>query len=140
MGIDRHLPFLGLLILLPLAAGLLVLDVPGEPMWGIAFTAGALLYSGWLTARRLRDPDEVKSAAVSFGVVVGSGLGAAVAVMVVVSMIAVPGLADFITQQAVTDNGLSPANVGFAYGVLFTVVAMMLGFAIGHSGWWLSRR
>lgn len=140
MTLQKHLPFLGLTSVLLFALVLRLFELPLEPVWGALFTGLALSYCAWLTVRDLRGPDEVKSAAVSFGLIFGSGLGAAIAVMAVVLMLAMPGLADFITRIAVSDNGLSPANVGFGYGVLFTVVAMMGCFAIGHSSWWLRRR
>ena len=140
MAVRKHLPFLGLVFLLLCALGLNVVDVPHEPIWGAVFTGLVLLYCAWLTARDLQGPDEVRSAAVSFGLIFGAGLGAAVSVMVVVLMLAMPGLAEFITRVSVSSNDLSPANVGFGYGVLFTIVAMMVSFAVGHSGWWLRRR
>ncbi len=141
MSRDRHLPFLGLVVLLLSAFGLRVLKVPQEPIWGAVFTGLALLYCGWLTARDLRGPDEVRSAAVRFGLIFGSGIGVAISVMAVVLMLAIPGWADFITRVATNSrNELSPANAGFGFGVLFTLVAMIVSFAVGHSGWWLRRR
>jgi hypothetical protein len=140
MSIEKHLPFLGLVLLLLSALGLTVFDVPREPIWGAVFTGLTLSYCAWLTARDLRGPDEVRSAAVRFGLIFGAGLGAAVSVMVVVLMLAMPGLAEFISRISASDGDLSPANVGFGYGVLFTVVAMMASFAVGYGGWWLSRR
>ena len=140
MKLEKHIPFLGLVFLLLSAFSLNVFDVPREPIWGAVFTGLTLIYCAWLTARDLQGLDEVRSAAVRFGLIFGAGLGVAISVMVVVLMLALPGLAAFITRVSASDGDLSPANVGFGYGVLFTVVAMMASFAVGHSGWWLRRR
>lgn len=141
MSTKRQLPFVGLVALLLTACGLLVFDLPHEPVWGAIFAGCVLVYSGWLTLRDLQGPDEVRSAAMRFGLIFGSWLGLAIAVMTVMMMLAAPGFADFLTNVAVpSTNRLSPANVGYAYGVLFTVGVMMVSTALGYTGWWLTRR
>ncbi len=122
-------------------APLIVFDVPGEPVWGAIFIGILLLYIVWLTACKLRDPDEVKSTALKFSMDFGSWMGLATAVIAIALMLVVPGLADFITRIAMdAKNEISPANVGFALGVLFTVVGTLIFSAVRYTSWWLARR
>jgi hypothetical protein len=106
------------------------------------FSASFLLcYIFWLTACKLRDPDEVKSAALKFSMNFGSWMGLATAVIAVALMLAVPGLADFITRTAMdAENEISQANVGFALGALFSVVGTLVFSVVGYTSWWLARR
>lgn len=68
-------------------------------------------------------------------------MGLATAVIAIALMLVVPGLADFITRIAMdAKNEISPANVGFALGVLFTVVGTLIFSAVHYTSWWLARR
>ncbi|MDB4756407.1 hypothetical protein OAG56_03470 [Mariniblastus sp.] len=141
MSLEKHFPFLGLVSLLLTACVLIVFDVPVEPTWGAIFIGIVLLYITWLTAFKVRDPDEVKSAALKFSMNFGASMGLATALMAVALMLAMPGLADFIARIAMdARDGISPAGAGFGLGVMFTVAGAVVFSFVGYTGWWLVLR
>ena len=122
--------------------GVAIIWVFDPPFFVLAiFAALCIMWSALNFISIFRGTDELKSASVRYGLAAASGVGVPLCLIFVMLMTATPGIQDAITNMAaVSKSGLSPAAIGFAMGVTFTVVLLCIVLVIANSVWWASKR
>lgn len=122
--------------------GVAFIWVFGPPFFvTVILTVLCVMWSAWIFISIFRGTDELKSASISYGLAVASGVGIPISLAFVMLMVAMPDIQGVITSiAAFSKSGLSPAAIGFALGVTFTLVVLCAVFAISHSAWWISKR
>ena len=122
--------------------GVALIWVFDPPFFLIAiFAALCIMWSALIFISIFQGADELKSASVRYGLAAASGVGVPLCLVFVMLMTATPGVQDAITNMAaVSKSGLSPAAVGFAMGVTFTVFVLCIVLVIANSVWWASKR
>lgn len=107
----------------------------------VVFTTLCIGWGAWIFVSVLRSGDELQSASVRYAMAAASGIGAPLSLAFVMLMVATPGIQRVVTGIAAYSNsGLSPAAIGFALGITFTVMVLCAVLVVGHSLWWASKR
>ena len=128
------------LILLALLTLIVSLGGTARLVVGLILVVG-LPICGLLLIARERHDDEVRAASIADSLTYGTGIGVCLAVTSIVVMRHTPAIAEFITTLATHGSDqLSPAAIGFGYGVIFTIVSITLVAVALNYWWWFVRR
>lgn len=108
-----------------------------------AFHAATLLCAAWGIAFSLlwwNTLDEARKEAHKFAWAWGGTFGMVFAIAAIIVMEAFRPLGDFVDQASRSLPGWRPGPAGLLYGIMFTVLAQMLGYTIVWIGWWAAAR
>lgn len=107
----------------------------------VIFTVLCVAWSAWIFLSIFRGTDELNSASIRHALATASGVGVPLSLAFVMLMVATPSIQGAITNVAMfSRSGLSPAAIGFALGVTFSLFVSCAVFAASHTAWWISKR